>query len=72
MGHVLREKLRQAEIRDFWGEILVQEDIAGLYISMNDVRVDLLVEKGQALGDSDADLDPRAPAELDSAPPPPV
>jgi hypothetical protein len=47
----------QPKIRNFWGEILVKKNVAGLYVPVDNRWPDFLMEKRKSTGDTHSNFD---------------
>lgn len=69
MGRVGRQEPCQPEVGDLGGEVLVEKNVARLYVPVDDGGTDLLVEKREPTGNADSDSGAGVPVEPDVAVP---
>ena len=63
VSNIVRKQLCQPKISDFRPVVSVEKNVAGLDVSVHDVRLVLLVQIAQPLGSAHADVRPRAPSQ---------
>lgn len=68
MSCVWGEEPCQPEIRDLWGEVLVKENVARLYISMNYRGPNSIVKISKPTSNAYSNLDTGSPVEPNVAP----
>lgn len=64
VSYIIREKLGEAEISNFWHEVGVKKYITGLNISMHNVWLEVLMEEFETLCSSNTSWSSHLPAEV--------
>lgn len=63
----MRDEFGKTKIRDFWGQISIEKNIASFDVSVDNIRSDFLVKIGKPSCNSNAYFNSLSPAKVNTA-----